>query len=416
MERTVLISNDVVVMGLLALILALVFSTSRSQWTPLKAFNTYVPAIFLCYFLPSLLNTFNIIDGSASNLYLVARNYFLPASLVLLTMSVDLKRLFALGPKALIMFLTGTLGVMIGGPLILFIYSLISPEAVTGGDPDSLWRGLATIAGSWIGGAANQAALRETYNTPGDLFSVMVTIDIVIGNLWMAFLFFLIGNAERIDRWLKADTRAIDEVRATVEKFQAEHKREMTLNDLMIMVGLAIGVTGLSHWLGGSIAKYIGEHAPYLKTWSLDSTFLWVVILATAGGLGLSFTRARNLEGVGASKLGSGFLYILIATVGMQMNIAAVADHWQLFFVGLFWILTHGALLFIVAKLIRAPLFFLCVGSQANIGAAASAPVVAAAFHPSLAPVGVLLSVFGYVLGTYGGYLCAEMMRIVSGG
>ncbi len=416
MERTVLITNDVVVMGLLALILALVFHTSRSQQPWLKTLYNYVPAVFLCYFLPSLLNTFGVIDGSASNLYMVARNYFLPASLVLLTMSVDLKRLFALGPKVLVMFLTGTAGVMIGGPLILFLYSLMVPEAVTGEGPDALWRGLATIAGSWIGGAANQAALRETYQTPGDLFAVMVTIDIVVGNLWLAFLFFLIGNQERLNRWFNADTKAYDAVLQTVSQFEREHKREMTLNDLMIMVGLAIGVTGVSHGVGAVIAGWIGENYPYLKNWSLDSTFLWVVILATAGGLGLSFTKARDLEGVGASKLGSGFLYILIATVGMQMNVMAIGQHWQLFFVGFLWICVHGALLFIVAKLIRAPLFFLCVGSQANIGAAASAPVVAAAFHPSLAPVGVLLAVFGYVLGTYGGYLCAEMMRIVSGG
>lgn len=415
MERTVLITNDVVVMGLLALILALVFSTSRSQWSPLKIFYTYVPAIFLCYFLPSLLNTFNVVDGEKSNLYSVARDYFLPASLVLLTMSVDVKRIVALGPKALVMFVTGTLGIVIGGPLVLAGYLWLVPDAVGATDAE-LWRGLAAIAGSWIGGAANQAALAVTYKTPPDLFAVMVTIDIVVGNLWMAFLFFLIGNAEKIDRWLKADNSSIDAVRATVEKFHAEHKREMTLNDLMIMVGLAVGVTGLAHWAGASIAAYIGAHSPLLSGFSLDSKFLWVVILATSGGLALSFTRARNLEGVGASKIGSGFLYILIATIGMKMNVAAVAAHWQLFFVGLMWILVHGALMFAVAKLIRAPLFFLCVGSQANIGAAASAPVVAAAFHPALAPVGVLLAVFGYVLGTYAGWVCTEMMRMVSGG
>lgn len=415
MERTVLLTNDVVVMGLLALLLALVFSTSRSQWSPLKKFYTYVPAVFLCYFLPSLLNTFGIVDGNTSNLYPVARDYFLPASLVLLTMSVDVKRVLALGPKALVMFLTGTLGIVVGGPLILAGYLWLSPDSL-GAPGAELWRGLAAIAGSWIGGAANQAALAATYQTPPDLFAVMVTIDIVVGNLWMAFLFFLIGNAGKLDRWLKADTSSIDAVRITVEQFHAEHRREMRLNDLMVMVGLAIGVTGLSHWAGASIAAYIGSHSPLLSGFSLDSKFLWVVILATAGGLSLSFTRARNLEGTGASTVGSGFLYILIATIGMKMNIAAVADHWRLFFVGLLWILVHGALMFLVAKLIRAPLFFLCVGSQANIGAAASAPVVAAAFHPALAPVGVLLAVFGYVLGTYAGWWCTEMMRMVSGG
>ncbi len=412
---TPLITNDAVVMGLLAILLALVFHTSRSEQPLLRKFYSIVPAIFLCYLLPALLNTFGVASGEQSQLYPVARNYLLPASLVLLTMSVDLKRVLALGPKALIMFLTGTLGVMIGGPLMLMLYMSFAGDSVVTEGPDALYRGLAAIAGSWIGGAANQAALRETYQTPPDLFAVMVTIDVVVGNLWMAVLFFLIGNAQKIDRWLKADTSAIDDVRLTVEKFQAEHKRDMSLNDLMVLLGCGIGITGIAHFLAAPTAAALGAY-PVLKSWSLDSQFLWVVIYATTGGLLLSFTKARNLEGVGASKLGSAFLYVLVATVGMQMNILAIGQYWQLFFVGLGWILVHGLLLFIVAKAIRAPLFFLCVGSQANIGAAASAPVVAAAFHPSLAPVGVLLAVIGYVLGTYGGYLCAEMMRLVSGG
>ena len=44
---------------------------------------------------------------------------------------------------------------------------------------------------------------------------------------------------------------------------------------------------------------------------------------------------------------------------------------------------------------------------------ASAAPVVAAAFHPALAPVGVLLAVLGYALGTYGAILCAQMMAAV---
>ena len=72
------------------------------------------------------------------------------------------------------------------------------------------------------------------------------------------------------------------------------------------------------------------------------------------------------------------------------------------------------SLLLIVAKIIRAPFFFVAVGSQANVGGAASAPVVASAFHPSLAPVGVLLAVLGYALGTYAAWLCGILMQFVA--
>jgi uncharacterized membrane protein len=85
-----------------------------------------------------------------------------------------------------------------------------------------------------------------------------------------------------------------------------------------------------------------------------------------------------------------------------------------LFGVGVTWILIHGGLIFIVARLLRAPVFYMAVGSQANIGAAASAPVVASAFHPSLAPVGVLLAVLGYALGTYCAWVTGQIMRAIA--
>jgi uncharacterized membrane protein len=148
---------------------------------------------------------------------------------------------------------------------------------------------------------------------------------------------------------------------------------------------------------------------------SIISGFFWLVVIATTYGLLISFTRFRKLEGVGASKWGSVFIYLLVATIGMQMDLKAVLENMGLFTIGLIWIFIHAALLFIVAKLIRAPFFFLAVGSQANIGGAASAPVVASAFNPALAPVGVLLAVLGYALGTYGAIICAYLMKAAQG-
>jgi len=128
----------------------------------------------------------------------------------------------------------------------------------------------------------------------------------------------------------------------------------------------------------------------------------------------LSFTKARELEGAGASTIGSLFLYILVATIGMKMDVLAIFENPGFFLIGLCWIMVHVIVLLIVGKLINAPFFFTAVGSQANVGGAASAPIVASAFHPALAPVGVLLAVLGYALGTYAAIFCAEVMRFVS--
>ena len=139
-----------------------------------------------------------------------------------------------------------------------------------------------------------------------------------------------------------------------------------------------------------------------------------MITIATIVGISLSFTPLKSYDGAGAGKIGSIFIYILVASIGMKMDLGSVMDNPGLIFVGIIWMLIHFIIIFGVAKLIKAPYFFIAVGSQANVGGAASAPVVATAFHPSLASVGVLLAIFGYIIGTYGALLCALLMEIAA--
>lgn len=413
--NTALVTNDAVALGLLSVMLGLVFLTSGSSHPGWQRFYRYVPALLLCYFLPSLLNTFGIVDGEASRLYFVASRYLLPATLCLLTLSIDLKGIARLGPKALIMFFTATTGIVLGGPIALWIFSWLRPEAL-GMDAGQVWRGMTTVAGSWIGGGANQAAMKEIFEVEGEMFSVMVTVDVIVANIWMAVLLYMAARSEEIDARLGADNSAIHALRKKVEEFQAKHARIPTLRDLMLIIMVGFGVTGLAHLVADLVAPAIERAAPGLSRFSLTSGFFWIVVVATTAGLGLSFTRVRKLEGAGASRVGSAFLYILVATIGLHMDIGAIAENFELFLIGFIWMAFHAGLLLLVGRLIKAPTFFLAVGSQANVGGAASAPVVASAFHPALAPVGVLLAVLGYALGTYAAWVCGQLMRIASGG
>jgi uncharacterized membrane protein len=412
--RTALLTNDAAVLGLLVLTLGAVFFTANSPRPAFRRFYKYVPSLLLCYFIPSLYNTFGLIDGDTSRLYYVASRYLLPATLVLLTLSIDFQGILRLGPKALIMFFTGTMGIVLGGPLAILVFSVVSPETVGGQGPDAVWRGLTTIAGSWIGGGANQAAMKEVFGVADDLFAVMVAVDVLVANVWLAVLLFLAGRAPALDARLGADTSAIEELRRRVTAFQEKHARIPKLPDLMLILAAGFGVMGLSHVLADPLASWIGRSAPQLNRLSLDSAFFWLVVFATTGGLALSFTRARELEGAGASTVGSALLYVLIATIGMGMDITAVVQRPGLFALGAVWLGFHAVLLLVVGRLIKAPTFYLAVGSQANVGGAASAPIVASAFHPSLAPVGVLLAVLGYAVGTYGAWVCGQLMRIVA--
>jgi len=432
MDTTPLITQDTIAFGILMFTLGFVFYTSSSENKNWKKFYKYIPALLMAYMLPAVFTTIGIIApewktinevGEAveheSNLYYVASRFLLPAALVLMTLSIDLKAILNLGPKALIMFLTGTAGIIIGGPIAVLLVSMISPETVGGAGPDAVWRGLSTLAGSWIGGGANQAAMLEIYQFNTKNYASFVIVDIVVANIWMAILLFGIGKSEKIDKWLKADNSAIETLKEKVSSYAAKTNRNPTLSDLIVILSIAFVVVGTSHFGADFISNFLTANFDAVsdKTSpmsSFGSQFFWMISIATILGILLSFSKLKTYEGAGASKIGSVFIYILVASIGMKMDLKQILDNPGLLVVGLIWMAIHVLLLIIMAKLIRAPYFFLAIGSKANVGGAASAPVVAAAFHPSLATVGVLLAVFGYVIGTYGAMLTAELMRIVA--
>lgn len=432
MKNAPFFTDDTIVFGLLMFLLTIVFYTSSIKEGFWKKFYVIFPSLLMCYLLPSIFSSLNIISpewteitGSGeqitkkSSVYFLASRYLLPAALVLMTLSIDLKALLRLGPKALIMFLTGTAGVVLGGPVAILIVSIFSPETVGGAGFDAVWRGLSTLAGSWIGGGANQAAMLEVFKYNPDKYGAMVLVDIVVANIWMAILLFGIGRKEKIDQWLKADNSSIEDLKTKVSEYTSSITRIPSVKDMIMIAGIAFSAVGFSHWGSNFLTKFLKSrfesvNDPTTFVSTFGDQFFWMVTFATLAGILMSFTKLKEYEGAGASKMGSVFIYILVATIGMKMDLTSVLSNPGLLIVGLIWISIHALLLIIVAKVIRAPYFFLSVGSQANIGGAASAPIVATEFHPSLASVGVLLAVFGYVIGTYGALLSAYLMEIVA--
>jgi len=457
-------TNDAITLGILIVALALIFHTSSLESKGWKKFYSIIPSLLLAYFIPAFLNwplgiiaphwygdglydlvaqynltlpsglsydeitnflndnnvpatEYKAVQGHSS-LYYVASRYLLPASLILFCIGIDFQGIKNLGPKAIIMFLAATLGIIIGGPIALLLVSTISPDTI-GGSPGDIWRGLSTVAGSWIGGGANQTAMKEIYEVKDNLFGTMIVIDVVVANIWMGFLLYGANISDKIDGWLKADNSAIEDLKNRVANYRSSIEVMPTTSKLFVMFGFAFGGVALSHWGADVLTPLMGsfrETLESLKLNSLMSHFFWLIVISTTFGMLLSLTKARKLEGVGASRWGSIFIYILVATIGMKMNLGEVFNNLGLFAVGITWMLVHVIILLVVAKLIKAPFFFVAVGSQANIGGAASAPIVASAFNPSLAPVGVLMAVLGYALGTYGAIICATLMQIVSGG
>jgi uncharacterized membrane protein len=391
-----LVDEPFAVLSILLTVLAFLFTIAQSA-VGKKVFR-YVPLLVFAYFVPTTISNVGIIPLQ-SDLYDAIKHWILPASLILLTMSIDIPAIMKLGPHVLILFLGGTASVVVGGPLAYLALGWTVPTELG----EQAWKGLAALSGSWIGGGANMVAIKESVGAGDSIMAMVVVIDVLLANIWMAVLLFFATHEKKMDASLGADRRRLEELRVRIEDFQNGVARTASLTDLMQIFCIAFG--------GTTLAFYAAPHLPELG--GVLGEFAWKVIIATTIGVAMSFTRLRNLEGAGASKFGSLFLFLLVASIGAKAEFAKVLDAPQMLAVGAVWISIHAITLLCLRYFLKSPVFFMAVGSQANIGGAASAPIVAAAFHPALAPVGALMGIAGYVLGTYAGLVCAFLFQMV---
>lgn len=409
---TALITNDIVVFGLIAATLGAVFWSASRTSGPWRKFYAFVPPLLLCYFLPGIYNSVGLIDGAASKLYNpVASRVLLPAALVLLTLTVDFRAIVRLGPKLLAMYAGASLSIMLGGVIAFVVMRALFPATMAG----DTWAGMAALAGSWIGGGANMLAMKEIFDVDATTFGQFAVVDVGVGYAWMALLIFLASKAGAIDARSGADIGALEDLKERVAAYKAQHERVATLTDFMLIIGLAFGIVGLAHFVATPLSAAFGQQFAWASRIGLHEPFVWIVAICTFAGLALSFTRARALDGAGASTIGQLFLYFLIAAIGMQMEIGKLLEKPLLLLLGFVWLGFHVVLLWLLGRLLNVPFFYFAIGSQSNVGGPASAPVVASAFHPALAPVGALLGALGYATGTVAAWALGLVLRALAG-
>jgi uncharacterized membrane protein len=385
-----LLNDPMVIFGYMAGLLALLFWVS--ELPAFKKLFDIVPVILFVYFVPTLSTSFGIIPA-ASPLYEWMTRFLLPLSMFLLMLTVDLPAIARLGGIALVMMLAGTAGTVIGAPLTYLIFGhWLPPEA---------WKGLAALSGSWIGGTANLVAVAESVQTPADIMGPTIVVDTVIGYGWMAVLLAFSAKQHWWDNRVRARMDVLAETNRRLGELDAE-RNPLDTRNASIILGLGFAATVLAVQLGNAL--------PTVGSPTIISHTTWAILLVVTGGLLLSLTPLRRLERAGASKLGYVALYMLLMGIGAQANLRAIFDTPVFLLAGAFWIMIHATVLLVVAWLMRAPLFFFSTASMANIGGAASAPIVASVYQPAMAPVGLLMAVLGYVLGTYMGLVCAWML------
>jgi uncharacterized membrane protein len=356
---------------------------------------SFFPAVFWIYAIPMLLSTFGVIDAKCA-WYKPITDWVLPASLVLLLIPTDMKAIVRLGPIALGMMLVGSLGIMFG---ICGVYALAK-----GAVGVQMWSGFGALCGSWVGGSANMIAVKEALGTPDAVFAPMLLVDTVVPYVWMGMLIAGAAWQSKYDALVRADRSVLDALRERMARSNAVHA---TFSFGGVLTLFAVAACG--SWSARALAGFI----PEVK--GVFTLFTWAIVVASLLGLILSCTPARRLEECHASKIGSWLLYFVLTTIGAKARITDVSSAGLLILCGAAVVAIHAVVLFVGARIMKAPMFLVATASQANIGGVASAPVVAAVYEPELASVGLLLAILGNIMGTYAGIVAGYLCKIIGG-
>lgn len=388
-----MIQDPTAILVYLISLIGLIYFVKDQSWAA-KTFEIIPPVIWV-YFLPMISTTLGI-TPEQSVLYTWVKTNMLPAALVLLLLSADVKAISKLGPKALITMLAGTVGIVLGGVISIAIFGAWLPA--------DAWQGMGALSGSWIGGSSNMVAIGTSIGVRDELFGVMIIIDTVVGYGWMGIVIFISAFQARLDRWNRVTDSPVQELSEHMAESNNNKPVPLSYPGLIYMLVIGFGL--------GFVCLKAGEFLPDLG--KVVTSFGWTVILVSLFGLGLSFTPIARLERQGSSHLGNLFLYVLLATIGAKADLRAITEAPMFLVVGVLWIAIHATVLFSVGRLIKAPMFLIATSSQANIGGVVSAPIVASVYQKGMAPVGLLMGVLGNILGLYFGFLTAQLMEWVS--
>lgn len=387
--------------GVLAVLCAVAgFWFWMEQRTRFKLFQ-YVPPLLFIYATPVFLNNLDVIPSS-SPVYGGLSSFALPAFIVLMLIKVNVPAAVRIMGKGVLVMLMGTAGVVVGAVVsYLIVHRWLAPDA---------WTGFGALAGSWIGGTGNMAAASQILNTSPEQFGLAVLADNVVYIVWLPILLASKNFADRFNRWARVPE---DRLRMMDQAAEAviEKERMPEMRDYIYLAAIAIGVTWISTAIAQAAFAWTAANYPQLEGMLTLST--WRILLITTIALALSVTPVSRLPN--STAMGTALIYIFVAGMGARASIEGFGQA-PAFLLGAFiWIFIHGAFCLAGARLFRVDVHSVAIASAANIGAAASAPIVAAFHRSSLVPVSILMALIGYALGNYLAPAAAHLARMAAG-
>ncbi len=365
------------------------FLEKRSGW---RLFNFFPPLVFI-YLVPAVLSNTGVIPTKAP-VYDALGSVMLPMFLTLMLLDVDVRAAVRVMGRGVLVMLAGTLGVVVGAPVAYAIVGRwLGPET---------WKGFGALAGSWTGGTGNMAAVAEGLGTSGADFGLAVIADNVVYLVWLPLLLLSRTQADAFHRFTGVTEEAVARLKAAAEAL-TQDKGAAQMRHLLYLMAVGLGVT----WVATSLAPHMPVIKPVLGVGT------WRILIVTTMGLGLSATPLRRIPG--SHEMAMALVYLFVARMGATASVEGLAGMAGPFVAGAFlWIAIHGAFLLVAARLLGVDVHTAAIASAANIGGAASAPVVAAYHDERLVPVSILMALIGYAVGNYAAFAAAWLCRWVA--
>lgn len=390
-----MITNGFTYMAVLLFMAAVLVTLEKKTTGKVQKFFKYVPAVVLCYLIAMVLCTLNVWDlAETKPAYSALKNNLTYAMIFAMLLRCDIRKVLKLGPKMLVGFFCATVSIIIG-----FVVAFLIMKGVIGSDS---WMGLAALCGSWIGGSGNMVAVQTALDISEADMGYALVIDSIDYSLWVMFLLWAIQLAPKFNKWTKADTKKLDEVSATLEQDAKLNNNPPTFQSLLLLIGCSFLVSAIASNVGAQISGAV----PFADKAT------WTVLFVTVVALIAAVTPLGKVAG--STEVSNLLLYSVIGLLASRASLLELGDAPAWIATGFIILIIHAIIMIVICKIFKLDLFTAGVASLANIGGTASAPVLAGSYAGSLVPVGILMALMGYVVGTPMAIVCANIMRLLA--
>ncbi len=370
------------------------------KYTKWKVFHVVPPLVWI-YVVNMIFCTIGLYNSEACSIaYGSFKNNLLYAMIFVMLLRCDFRKLAKLGPRMIAIFFGCSLTLAFG----FIVFYPVFMNSLGGGE--KTWAAVAALYASWVGGSANMAAMQDALPVDAGAYSCALALDTVCYSLWIALLLFAVRYAGKWNKATQADTSKLQAVADTANaELEKEKGHKATAGDWISLIGISLMVSVLTQSVGTVISGGL-SNTPLSMFDKGTCTTLFVTIL----GLLCAMTPLGKLPAV--EELSTVYLYTVVSLLASTASLIDLvsAPVWIIY--GLLILLIHVVFMLILSKIFHWDLCMVSTASLANIGGSASAPIVATAYNPSYAGIGVLMGVLGAAIGNLFGLGMGAILKL----